>query len=171
MTFTEQEKQRVEDRVELVAERLDDELYKEYQEKTQMVRAYAEHLISGATPFGVFTYAGKFTGLRHEHSHELDAARRQALGLVPNPFGPARSHGYRLFDYMIEKGEAFTTAAQIVADVPESSMGYGGYQVESRLNTPFLRAAGWIVEKGKVKGKVAYRLVKEEGEQHGAVAG
>lgn len=174
MTLTEQEKERVQDRVDLVAGRIDDELHAEYQEATKTVREYAEHLIAGGSAINEFRYGGRFQKLRYDHSKELDDARREALGLHPNPWGPAKSHGYRLFDYMVGKDGEFTPAAQIVTDVPESAVGSYNYNVESRLDTRDLREAGWRVEKKKINGKVAYRIVRadeEGGEQDGAVAG
>jgi hypothetical protein len=84
----------------------------------------------------------------------IDAARREALGRVPNPFSVSSSHSYKVFDYLVQRDE-LVLLEEIRKAVP---IGYGSYQIDTALNPRTLKAAGWKLRKGKVNGKVAYML-------------
>lgn len=133
----------------------EEEIRAEAEARRVACQRYAEHLAAGgeASILGGWK-APKEMEKAKPYAKEIANGDRQDRGLLPNPYSPVYSH-YETASFLLARGEEFTLAAEITAML-------SGKQVEATFKDYHLRDAGYRLDKGKIDGRVAYRIVQRE---------
>lgn len=119
-------------------------------------RAYVEHLRAGGDPHVV---AGWYPPEEFVHTKghvkALADGWREATGQPPNPFDPGSVIAYKLIDRLLAADGEFVLVGELRKITKNQ-------QVETFLKSYRLAETSYVLEKGKLDGKVAYRLITPE---------